>query len=89
MSKRRRDLLVVVMEGDQNHYFSDSMSTLDLSYSSSSFEYSSSSNGGAEDCTAGGGSSGTAVKPYMYEPTSESGDISSDDNENRLDNTDW
>ena len=81
------------MEDIENSSFSDSPCTLDLSCSSSSFEWSDCSDGAA----AGGvdkGLSGAAVEPYMYEPeVSESslsaGDSSSEDSENRLGNMEW
>ena len=81
------------MEGAETRSSSNSPIALDLSYSSSSFEWSNSSNGTSETSDVDVQPSLATVEPYMYEPvhsepTSASED-SNDENENRLGNTDW
>lgn len=82
------------MEDIENCSFSDSSCTLDLSCSSSSFEWSDCSDGATVAGGADEGPSEAAVEPYMYEPevsesSSSAGDSSSEDSENRLGNTEW
>lgn len=73
---------------------SDAHSSLSLSYSSSSFEWSVCSDGAAEADDTDGGHDSTAVEPYQYEPeVSDSQSSEEDDyteeNEHRLGNTAW
>ena len=82
------------MEDVENRSCNDTPSSLRLSYSSSSFEWSDSSDGTMYAGDVDGRQGSSAVEPYQYEPeASESESLekhsSSEEDERRLGNTAW
>ena len=92
-SERDTDLHKAGMESAETRLSSNSLIALDLSYSSSSLEWSNSSDGTSEASDFDVQPSLATVEPYMYEPEHNEPASASEDskkeNENRLGDTEW